>query len=1035
MKHSAKILSFVMVLMMTLGVLGIFTMMPQEAYAADAYSYTFTSKQFSANGSKTLNGITWTLAGNGGYWGNDGTKGQQFGSGSKPYTSMTLTSSGFNGKSIESIVISTSGASDTKAKLTVTVGGNQVGTTISLTSSNTSYTFNNAGKHSGEIVLSYTQTSKKAIYIKSITVNYGSDCDHVNTTDNDNGVAATCTESGKTNSVTCLDCGETVTPQETIPALGHDYVDWKCTRCGEEQPSEATVSVDASQLNYTNGQEVSIVQIDSNVTTTFNKGTNSNSPKYYDTGKAIRVYGGGYFVISVSQGYSISKIVITFGSGDGTNAITTDVGTYSSGTWTGEASAVTFTVGGTTGHRRIQTIEVTYERGCAHSNQENVDAKDPTCTEEGREAGVVCKDCGVFVEGGEAIPATGHNWNLESICDVCGENTYSFIFNENHFSETQLSNTLGGIDWVIDTDSGDVGSSYFNEEKGHQFGKTGYGCSYLKITLSGFHNVTQIVINTSGASATEATLTVYVGGVAVGTTITPTSDAMDYTITIPEALSGDVVLSYTQTVDNTGSSQAIYLKKVEVTACNHSNVETDAAVDPDCENSGLSAGSHCATCGKVIVAQDTVDALGHDEVSHDAKAPTCTEKGWDAYVTCSRCDYTTYEEKAALGHDEVSHDAKAPTCTEIGWDAYVTCDRCDYSTYEEKAALGHTEVIDVAVAPTCTATGLTEGKHCSVCNEVLVAQEEVAAKGHDWTNNDGVCANECGAVVKFNSASITLQDNLLVNFKIDASALSEAGVSFVKAYINGVAVEGDLVFSHAVAPHQMADSIVAYFVFADANGNEYKSVEIEYSVATYCMNKFNDAESSAELKALVASILNYGAAAQVATHYNTDNLANRLLPAESQKIGEVSANAVSSQSGDVEEPSAIWVSAGLVLQDKIVIRFAFEAESVEGLTVKASVNGVEDVDVYSAEQFVKLEGVDNRYYVYIEGLNATQLRDEVSVTVMNGNEAVSSTLFYSVEVYAAKVFTYANVEGYENLVNLVKAMMVYGDAASAYIAK
>ena len=51
-------------------------------------------------------------------------------------------------------------------------------------------------------------------------------------------------------------------------------------------------------------------------------------------------------------------------------------------------------------------------------------------------------------------------------------------------------------------------------------------------------------------------------------------------------------------------------------------------------------------------------------------------------------------------------------------------------------ALGHTEVIDEAKAPTCVATGLTEGSHCSVCNEVLVAQETIAATGiHNYYNN------------------------------------------------------------------------------------------------------------------------------------------------------------------------------------------------------------------------------------------------------------------------------------------------------------
>ncbi|MBE6934567.1 MAG: hypothetical protein E7462_05935, partial [Ruminococcaceae bacterium] len=72
-----------------------------------------------------------------------------------------------------------------------------------------------------------------------------------------------------------------------------------------------------------------------------------------------------------------------------------------------------------------------------------------------------------------------------------------------------------------------------------------------------------------------------------------------------------------------------------------------------------------------------------------------------------------------------------PTCTEAG-EKKQTCANCGDVVTEVIAATGHTEAIDEAKAPTCTETGLTEGKHCSVCGEVLVAQEEVAATGHAW---------------------------------------------------------------------------------------------------------------------------------------------------------------------------------------------------------------------------------------------------------------------------------------------------------------
>ena len=123
-----------------------------------------------------------------------------------------------------------------------------------------------------------------------------------------------------------------------------------------------TPSIDFSAQGYSNEQVITSATIDDSVSVIFNKGTNSNAPRYYTSGTAIRCYGGNYFTVSTADG-SITKIVLTFGSSDGSNTITTDGGSFSSPTWTGTATSVKFTIGGTSGNRRIKKIAVTYKTG------------------------------------------------------------------------------------------------------------------------------------------------------------------------------------------------------------------------------------------------------------------------------------------------------------------------------------------------------------------------------------------------------------------------------------------------------------------------------------------------------------------------------------------------------------------------------------------------------------------------------------------------------------------------------------------------
>lgn len=139
----------------------------------------------------------------------------------------------------------------------------------------------------------------------------------------------------------------------------------------------------------------------------------------------------------------------------------------------------------------------------------------------------------------------------------------------------------------------------------------------------------------------------------------------------------------------------------------------------------------CEACGGEYGEKDPNN---HDLVHHEAKAPTCTGIGWNAFDTCSRCDYTTYVE-LPVQHDLVHHDAKAPTCTEIGWDAYDTCSRCDHTTYAELPALNH-DYQAVTVDPTCEADGYTVFT-CSRCKDSYTANptDKLGHKFGAWSPN------------------------------------------------------------------------------------------------------------------------------------------------------------------------------------------------------------------------------------------------------------------------------------------------------------
>ena len=170
-------------------------------------------------------------------------------------------------------------------------------------------------------------------------------------------------------------------------------------------------------------------------------------------------------------------------------------------------------------------------------------------------------------------------------------------------------------------------------------------------------------------------------------------------------------------------SQATCVAKATCTLCNQEEGEIDpnnhdlkphAAKAATCTEKGWNEYNTCSRCDHTTYSE--LPALNHDLVPHAAKSPSCLDIGWNEYDTCSRCSYTTYAELPALNHDLVHHDAKAASCLDIGWNEYDTCSRCDYATYyAELPALGH-DYRDILVKPTCETDGYTLFA-CSRCND------------------------------------------------------------------------------------------------------------------------------------------------------------------------------------------------------------------------------------------------------------------------------------------------------------------------------
>ena len=392
-----------------------------------------------------------------------------------------------------------------------------------------------------------------------------------------------------------------------------------------------------------------------------------------------------------------------------------------------------------------KTYKFILKEGCQHEYV--VDDKiNPTCTETGKTEGKHCKKCGYVKKEQVEIPASGHKMTkTEAKTATCTEdgnkaywtcNTCHNVFSDEH-GETETTVADMAIKakghTMIMTEAKDATCT----EAGN---KAYWTCNTCHKVFSDEHGETETTVADMAIKAKGHTM---IMTEAKDATCTEAGNKAYWTCnTCHKVFSDEHGETETTVADMT------------IQAKGHTMTKTEAK-DATCTEDGNKEYWTCSTCHKVFSDESgeiettieamTIKATGHDwtpEWTVDKEA-SCTEEGSRSHH-CKKCSEVKDRETIAKkAHNLTKVEAKAATCTETGNKAYWTCNTCHNVFSDELAKTEtivadmtiakkpHTEVVDPAVAPTETTSGKTEGKHCSVCNTVLVAQKEIPATGKE----------------------------------------------------------------------------------------------------------------------------------------------------------------------------------------------------------------------------------------------------------------------------------------------------------------